>query len=105
MQEEGFTIVLFFDHGAALLANTTMDYPLIVDVETSMQNVRAKTFCSDFDEQLDAAEELYGRHVHFSFGKEVVKELLDREPYYSKEIKNRVEKVLEMQRRKYQYLF
>ncbi|MCC8017761.1 MAG: hypothetical protein LIO39_04025 [Lachnospiraceae bacterium] len=95
----------FFDHGAALLADTTMDYPLTADVESCMQNVKAKTFCRSFDDQLDAAEELYGRHIQFSFTWKDIVGLLEQERYYPKEVKNRVEWVLTEQRRRYAYLF
>ncbi|MCD8133256.1 MAG: hypothetical protein LUE19_05315 [Clostridiales bacterium] len=101
----GFHYCPFFDHGAALLADTTMDYPLTADVEACMQNVKAKTFCCDFDEQLDAVEELYGYHIHFSFDRKDIVGLLEKEPYYPKKIKERVEWVLTEQRRKYSYLF
>lgn len=95
----------FFDHGAALLADTTMDYPLTVDMYDCIQSVKAKTFCRDFEEQLDAAEELYGRHILFSFVWKDIAAFLEKEKYYSKEIKDRVERVLMEQRRKYAYLF
>lgn len=56
-----------FDNGAALLADTTLDYPLEGDTETLMKKARPKTFCSDFEEQLDAVERLYGMHFQFHF--------------------------------------
>ena len=48
-----------FDNGAALLSDTTMDYPLHSEVYELLDGVKAKTFCQDFDEQLDLAEQLY----------------------------------------------
>ncbi len=41
-----------FDQGAALLADTTMDYPLNRDTYELLREVKAKTFCEDFEEQL-----------------------------------------------------
>ena len=71
----------FFDHGAGLLSDTTMDYPLQADLALLLGNVHSKTFCPDFDEQLDAAENLYGRQLTFSFDRKDVLRLLDQEPY------------------------
>ena len=95
----------FFDNGAALLSDTTMDYPIGEDVLNLMKDVKAKTFSTSFDEQVDAAEHLYGQNVKFSFAIRDVENLLDREPYYSTEVKNRVIELLRYQRQKYQYLF
>lgn len=95
----------FFDHGAALLSDTTMDYPLNQDVYTMIKEVKSKTFCSSFDDQLDAVEALYGRQVTFDFSKQDVIRLINGEPYYPVDIKNRVEDVLLYQMQKYTYLF
>lgn len=95
----------YFDHGAALLADTTLDYPMGVDIDKLIASVRAKTFCDDFDEQLDIAEKLYGQQVKFGFSKKMVSDLLDVEEVYPEEIKVRVKEILFRQIRKYQYLF
>ncbi|MBD5462531.1 MAG: hypothetical protein HDR24_05655 [Lachnospiraceae bacterium] len=95
----------FFDHGAALLSDTTMDYPMAGEVSELIDEARAKTFCQDFDEQLDIVEELYGQHIHFFYNSETVDKLLREEPFYPEEIKNRVKMILMNQRRKYSYLF
>lgn len=94
-----------FDHGAALLADTTMDYPLGHDVIELMHRVEAKSFCRSFEEQLDIAEELYGESLHFSFGEKEIRELLEKDEVYQKEVKQRVFTILLQQRRKYEYLF
>jgi hypothetical protein len=95
-----------FDQGGALLSDTTMDYPLgKADTLEYMQQVRSKTLCRDFDEQLDVAERLFGQQIRFSFGGKEIEEALRREPYYPEEIKSRVETILRQQRRKYAYLF
>lgn len=95
----------FFDHGAALFSDTTMDYPMDANVEQLMNGVEAKTFCTDFDEQLDIAERLYGKHLHFHFTRKDVEQLLEQEKAYPKEEKMRVLDVVTRQRQKYQYLF
>ena len=95
----------FFDNGAALLSDTTMDYPVGEDVLNLMRDVKAKTFSTSFDGQLDVAEQLYGQHVKFSFTIRDVEDLLAKEPYYPAEIKERIIEILRYQRQKYQYLF
>lgn len=95
----------FFDHGAALLSDTTMDYPMTGDVDEMISEVKAKTFCRDFDEQLDLAEEMYGQEIHFFYNEKTIDRLLGGELFYSEGIKNRVKTILMNQRRKYRYLF
>lgn len=94
-----------FDQGAALLADTAMDYPMGRDVIELMQRVEAKSFCRSFEEQLDIAETLYGDGIYFSFGEKDVRELLEKEEVYPEPVKQRVFTVLLHQRRKYGYLF
>lgn len=94
-----------FDNGAGLLSDTTMDYPFKADIYQLMKEVKAKTICSDFDEQLDVSETLYGSHLRFEFTKEDVKNLLDMAEIYSDEERLRVEEIIYTQMRKYQYLF
>ena len=93
-----------FDHGAGLLADTTMDYPLLGDTYELMSSVRAKTFCEDFDEQLEIAEKLYGRGVRFDFTKEDAEHILDNSFGYDKAITDRVRDIIYEQMRKYAYL-
>lgn len=95
----------FFDHGAALLSDTTMDYPMTGDVDEMMEEVKAKTFCGDFDEQLDLVEELYGQRIQFFYDEKSIDGLLLAESFYPEEIKSRVKTILLYQRRKYKYLF
>lgn len=94
-----------FDNGAALLSDTTMDYPMGQDIFGLMGNVRAKTFCESFDEQLDIAEKLYGDQIYFTFERKDVEKLLEIDQVYPAEIKERVMDILMQQMRKYQYLF
>ena len=94
-----------FDNGGCLLSDTTIDYPLNVEVELLIKTARSKTFCGSFDEQLDVVEHLYGQTIKFNFTRRDVKEVLDQEPYYSEVIKKRVLEIIQLQSRKYQYLF
>ncbi len=102
--EGAFRYCPIFDQGAGLLSDTSMDYPLNGDTVSYIKTVHAKSFCKDFDEQLDASEELYGRHLQFCFSKDEVKELLDKADIYPENIRNRVEDVILLQMKKYEYL-
>lgn len=106
MNEKGeFAYCPIFDNGAGLLADTKMDYPLTEDVYDLIKQVKAKTICGDFDEQLDISEKLYGTNLKFCFTEQEVKALLDQATIYSLEERNRVETIIFEQMRKYQYLF
>lgn len=94
-----------FDNGASLLSDTTMDYPMGEDIYTLIKEVESKTFCRNFDDQLDIVEKLYGQHIKFEFSKTDIKELLNKEPYYDSVIKNRITDILFYQFQKYNYLF
>lgn len=94
-----------FDNGAALLSDISMDYPMGVDTDRLIGQVKSKTICQDFDKQLDIAERLYGQQLKFHFGSMDVNALLADEPYYSDDTKQRIRDIISMQRRKYQYLF
>lgn len=106
MDENGeFMACPIFDNGAGILSDTTMDYPLEGDIYEYMSSVKAKTICSDFDEQLDISENLYKGNLKFYFTKKDVRDLLDAANIYSTEVRMRVENIIYMQMEKYQYLF
>lgn len=94
-----------FDNGSALLSDTTMDYPIGGSVEEMIKSAKAKTICMDFDEQLDAVEQVCGCHIKFDFCRKDVEKLLEEEPWYDKNIKERVRDIIVSRKRKYQYLF
>ena len=50
----------FFDQGLCMFADINQDYPIDQSLEYCLEKIEAKPFSSDFDIQLDAAEELYG---------------------------------------------
>lgn len=93
-----------FDNGAGLLADTTIDYPLNCDIYELEEKVQPKTFCQDFDEQLELAERLFGQKIKFYFDKSDVIRVLDNVEYDEK-IKARVRNIIFDKMRKYQYLF
>ncbi len=94
-----------FDNGAALLSDTTQDYPLSEDVIEMIDEVKSKTICTDFDEQLDAVENKYGYNIKFSFSKNDVDNILAGVDIYPKEVIERVRTILYQRIRKFQYLF
>lgn len=104
-QDGAYQYCPIFDNGAGLLSDTTMDYPMGIPIEKLLKTVTSKTVCSDFDEQLDTVERLYGQFIKFAFGENEVRLLLKGEKYYSKEIKERILNILLAQKRKYRYLF
>ena len=106
MNEKGeFAYCPIFDNGASLLADTRMDYPLGENVLELIEQARAKTFSSDFEEQLDISEKLYGMNLKFDFTEKYIEELLTGAEVYSEDEKNRVKEIIRYQKRKYQYLF
>ncbi|MDO4284470.1 MAG: hypothetical protein Q4C60_03955 [Eubacteriales bacterium] len=107
LQDEtgGYHYCPIFDNGAALLADTAMDYPMGEDIYGLIETVSAKTVCRDFEEQLEVAESLYGSRLRFSYDFEAVEKILGEEPYYDAREKMRVRDILMEQRRKYEYLF
>ncbi|MDC7292983.1 hypothetical protein NXH67_05575 [Butyrivibrio sp. DSM 10294] len=94
-----------FDNGACLLSDTTQDYPLGIDVYELMNTVKSKTICDSFDEQLEAAERLYGNNLKFNFTHKDVDEILSGADSYDNAIIERVRDIIYAQMRKYKYLF
>lgn len=104
-QEDEYRYCPIFDHGAGLLSDTTMEYPIGKDLEQLMKNVKPKTFSDDFDRQLDLSECLYGEHLHFFYCQRDIDEILAAIHIYEPEIKERVRQILYDRVRKYAYLF
>lgn len=106
MNENGqFAYCPIFDNGAGLLSDTRMDYPLGEDIYELIPEAKPKTICSDFFQQLDVSEILYGTNLHFHFTQKDVISLLEQASIYSAEERSRVERIMFEQMRKYQYLF
>lgn len=94
-----------FDNGLSLLSDTN-EYLWNEDIYDNIKKVQAKPFARNFDEQLEAVEELYGYHLKFNFTRHNVYEVLDElKDIYDEKTVKRVEKILLEQMRKYQYLF
>lgn len=104
-EEERYRIAPVFDNGLALFSDTATDFPMSKAVEECIETVEAKPFSRNFEEQLDAAEELYGCNVMLRFGKKEVEDILTKcAEYYQEDVIGRVRTVLHAQMRKYQYM-
>lgn len=102
---ESFRLCPIFDNGAALLSDTMLEYPMNQDPIGMIPRVKPKTFCQDFDEQLDIAESLYGEQIHFHFAREHVTGILCQAVQYAPEVRQRVCDIIMSRRKKYGYLF
>lgn len=104
-QRGAFSECPIFDHGAGLLSDTKMDYPLGENIYELIGNCRAKTICQDFSEQMELSEKLYGQNISFFFTKKDVQEIVNCADSYTEEERYRVEEILLEQMRRYPYLF
>lgn len=104
-EKNEFKLAPIFDNGAALLSDTTLEYPMTMDHITLIDRVKPKTFCEDFTEQLEISEKLYGGNLHFSFDYMDIRKIVDKADIYDIKIRDRVVDVVMQMRRKYEYLF
>lgn len=88
-----------FDNGGCLLSDSKIDYPLNADTQTLIGEVASKTFCTSFDDQLDAAEKLYGQKIQFDFTIEYLEGKLLEADGYSNEVKKRVVDIMRLQKK------
>lgn len=95
----------YFDMGLSLFADVKQDFPLEKTLEDCHKSIIAKPFARDFDEQLDAANALYGSYLRFSVSKnDMVKEVDKWELPYEERILERVRMLLRDQADKYGYM-
>ncbi len=102
-----YSLCPFYDMGLSLLSDTKEEYPLELSFAECREKIRAKPFAVDFDEQLDASEELYGTFLKFQFPAREIAKYCFMNSYtgYAPEELQRVEAVLRYQAGKYQYMF
>ena len=99
-----FRLCPIFDNGLSLLSDLS-DYPRDAELYTAIERVRAKPFDLDFDEQVSAAEQLFGQQLKLELNAiDIVKELSTLHELYDETILRRVEDVIREQMRKYGYL-
>lgn len=94
-----------FDNGSALFSDTIISYGLNVSLDECYATIEAKPFSISFDEQMDAAENLYGVPLKCWFSandaEDILKKGLD---FYPESIISRVSDLIHRQIRKYKYL-
>lgn len=104
-QAREFRLCPIFDNGLGLLSDLN-DYPLGADIYACIGRIRAKPFSASFDEQVEAANRLYGSRLKFSFGRRDVSEILKTmDGLYPEAVLRRAEKILFEQMRKYSVFF
>ena len=104
-KDGSFRLCPIFDNGLALLSDLH-DYPLSLDVYDLIDKVHAKPFDADFEEQLFAAEKLYGKQLKFTFTRKDVHDILiSLQEYYDARILHRIENIIYEQMRKYTLFF
>ena len=102
---KAFRLCPLFDHGLSLLSDTN-DYPPDQDVYACMERVKAKPFSENFQEQAEAAAELYGSDLHFTCPRnEAASILVGLDELYDEQVLLRAERIIREQMRKYSYLF
>ena len=95
----------YFDMGLSLFADIKKDFPLEKPLEECRRRIIAKPFSRDFDEQMDAANELYGGYLKFTVSKnEMVREVEKWDLPYEEELRKRAGEVLRYQAGKYLYM-
>ena len=112
VEEKEYRLCPFFDMGLSLFSDTREAYPLEAEIHRCRDMITAKPFCRDFDEQMDAANELYGDYLRFHIARhrigEAVDEILEHTgstTSYRKEEIQRVKEIMLVQAAKYQYMF
>ena len=104
-ENEQYFVSPFFDQGLCLFADTRQDYPMELSIEQCLDKIEAKPFSSEFDTQLEAAEELFGIQLEFHFTiQDIHRELEALADFYPEDIRQRVELLMRQQMRKYAYL-
>ena len=95
----------YFEMGLSLFADIKKDFPLEKPLEECRKRIIAKPFSRDFDEQMDAANELYGGYLKFTVSKnEMVREVEKWDLPYEEELLKRAGEVLRYQAGKYLYM-
>lgn len=105
---EKYSLPPLFDFGAAFLSDMSVDYPRTdsdIHLDRLIEKSEAKPFCRNYNDQVDAAEELYGTQLKISCTANAVCEEAQRySAYYDSGILTRIQHLVRVQWRKYSYL-
>lgn len=118
-KKKEYRLCPFFDMGLSLFSDTKESFPLNRSFDECRNEIDAKPFSRDFDEQLDVANELYGSYLRFAFPARQIIDYIEKSArnvsedarnnnlceFYSPDEIGRVKEVLRYQAGKYQYLF
>lgn len=89
-----------FDNGGTLFSDTKMYYPLDRSLSECREVITARPISPSFEDQVNAAEDLYGQQLSFSFTEndiaKIAKSALEQN-IYEKEVVLRVKTILEEQ--------
>lgn len=107
VEKKEYRLCPFFDMGLSLFSDTKMTYPIEKGYEECCKEITAKPFHRDFDEQLDAANELYGCHLKFDCSAREITRIagINAQGIFTDAEIARVEESLRYQARKYGYMF
>ncbi len=101
-----FRLCPLFDQGAGFFSDMKVDFKEEYSLEKCFGRIEAKPFSTDFEEQVDAAEALYGTQIRFDFSvKEAEKWIEEAGVLYAPVIRERIRELMHTQMRKYRYLF
>lgn len=104
--EERFAYCPLFDFGLSLFSDTGWDYPLAASLTECYGRIDPKPFARTFDEQMEAAENLYGSRLRLHWDDVKLRAVLEElSPLYQAEETDRVLQVLREQRRRYAAFF
>lgn len=103
--EDRYDFCPLFDHGLSLFSDTSFDFPMTESFDVCISRVEAKPFSRSFDDQIEAAEALYGIQwkIHFT-RRDIDNEINRLREFYSADICNRVQGILYSQFLRYDYL-
>ena len=93
---DGYDYCPIFDHGAAFLSDTQIDYPINKSVFGLMTKVKAKPFHVDFDKQVDACTMLYGKTLQV-YNTDLSAQFIEIENKYNHTIRERMSDILDYQ--------
>jgi hypothetical protein len=95
--DDTYKLMPLFDNGAAFCSDTTKDYPLSMPIHVCKQRVKAKPFNTDFNKQVAACRELYGRQLKIDLNNDIPNNFLDGFLNYSQMVKARIMGILRLQ--------
>ena len=81
---EEYKLCPLFDYGAGLFSDVMGDYPIDMSIDEYMEKIVAKPFSGDFDEQADAACELYHGNIKFAAKKDLLSKWKEIREAYEK---------------------